>query len=154
MGLFTKDELPKEGTVTLNVGELREVIREEVRETINEVMDENFKPIHQSLKNLHSNVDAGFDLLDDDRKDLAKIKTDHANIIQFFKELLDIFPRMADKISRTVKDTAVEAIESATEVVKEETAPVVRKELENYTKRKPALYKRPAGFFARLFVKG
>lgn len=129
-------------------------LKDFIGDRIDASVKEQFKQTNAKIAELLDAVRAGFDQLDDDRKDLGKIKIDHANILQFFKELLDIFPRQTEKITDAMQRVANSAISDATEAVKEETAPAVRKALDSYasdtTEAKKAQKKR---FWKKIFKK-
>lgn len=72
--------------------------------------------------------------MDDDRKDIAKIKTDMAGILQSQKEVFDIFPRNKRDIEQTTKDTIKSELDGVSSQIVKDVKPTISKHFKNLIK--------------------
>lgn len=103
------------------LAQLRLFIHDEIQAAIKE----RFKPLLEKLDNIANTADGFYEQLDEDRKDIAHVRTSQDTVERLCRELLDILASQSKRNEKRFEEKITGAVESIGDKIAEKVEPVM-----------------------------
>lgn len=101
--------------------QLRVIIHDEIEAAIKD----RFKPLLEKLDNLTHTADGFYSQLDEDRKDIAFVKTSQSTVERLCRELIDIVATNSKRQEKSLEEKVTSAVETIGDRVAERVEPAM-----------------------------
>ena len=108
-----------------------------IHDEIDAAFKNRFKPLLEKLDNIANTADGFYSQLDEDRKDMAFIKTSQATVERLCRELIDIVATQSKRQAESLEEKVTSAVETIGDRVAEKVEPAMAQTMKKVKKGIP-----------------